>query len=216
MNKKLHNQIKDLINCLYEMGCLVKKTFKKTLQAYKNIDIDLAKEIIVVDTVINSCSNSAESKCLKILGLYHPTASDFRSVASCLKILSDIERIGDQCADICEIISMNNIEQNLECFNKVAEMLEFVYNMFQRTCEAFLNVNIDEAKEICYSDDEVDDMFASVVFNSSVVMSKESSKIRMGADLMFVAKYAERIGDHCTNISEWVIYLVTGVHPNLN
>ncbi|MCL2311109.1 MAG: phosphate signaling complex protein PhoU [Firmicutes bacterium] len=198
------------------MGEEVDRLLTKSIEALENNDMELAKKISKLDTNINKLEREIQEKCMKIILLQKPFASDLRILTGYSKIVTDIERIADQCVDICEIISMKKIVESPECVVKVVPILKKVSVMFKRTLRSCIEFNSDEARLICKSDDEIDAMFSDIILNVSNVISKNPTKIQAGADLMFITKYAERIGDHCTNIAEWIIYVSTGFHFNLN
>lgn len=209
-------QLSHLNNKVSEMGEKVSQVLKETINSLTTRDIDTAKKIVNNDCVIDKLEHSIERDCMNILALQQPMASDLRMVAGCLKIITDIERIADQCTDICELICMDKIPVNAAYLDKVLEMLKSVSNMLDEALVVFKNRNIDNAVSICKSDDAIDLLFSDIVHDICGVIKKGTFEVVPEVDLLFITKYAERIGDHCTNIAEWVIYMETGQHPDLN
>lgn len=209
-------QLDELNKKVSDMGDKVSVIINDTILSLKELNIISANKIVEGDRLIDKFEHSIEQDCLNILALQQPIASDLRMVAGCLKIITDLERIADQCTDICEIIGMNKIPKGVLLINEVLKMLENVHDMFKRALGVFKSRNIDNAVNICKYDDVIDSLFSDIVLNICGVIAKDTSKVIPEVDLMFITKYAERMGDHCTNIAEWVIYMETGQHPELN
>lgn len=196
-----------------EMGEMIEKAILNSISAVMNNDADMAKRTIENDMAVNQKEREIETLCLRILMTQQPVASDLRRVSSALKIITDMERIGDQASDICEIsLTMNSKEfvgkkEILSMGKKCADMVIRVVN-------AYVQENVEIAKEIIAYDDAIDTSFMeckqSVINN--IRTSKEDSEVEL--DVFMIAKYFERIGDHATNIAEWIIYSNTGRHVN--
>ena len=208
------NQLETLKSQIFNMGEDVSEILCKTIDVVRDNKIQLAKKIFESDSDVDKIVRSIENDCLKIVSLQSPFASDLRIVTGSLKVVSDLERIADHCADICEIVSMKNLEKGCECSNEVVSILEKVYSIYNRTYVSCFNLDLEEAGRIYKSDDEIDLMFSKVIFSIAEAISKNSFSVFAGSDLMFVAKYAERIGDHCANISKWIVYMSIGVFPD--
>jgi phosphate transport system protein len=193
--------------------------FKNTLMILKNPDDDFTEKIFEKEEGVNRFESEIEENCIKIISLQHPIASDLRFVMGGLKIVSELERISDQCIDVCEIVFQKQISSNLLCLQDAVTMFEFVFAMYDELGELIKNPDAKAAEKFCEKDDTVDSMFSDIILKVCCVIS-ENKKIlpRISAEinLLFIAKYAERIGDHCTNIAEWIIYMQTGKHPDLN
>ena len=153
---------------------------------------------------------------MNLIALQQPIARDLRTIAACLKILTDIEREGDQCADICEILLVGELNNNSLATNHVVQMLEAARNMFRKAMDVFISRDVEAARAVCDSDDEVDAMFSRIILEVCNIISENPQNVMREVDLLFITKYIERIGDHATNIAEWVIYMETGVHPDMN
>lgn len=209
-------QLHQLNSKVSSMGENVSTIIGQTIEALQMLDIIAAQKVVEQDAVIDKMEHQIEQCCMNILALQQPMAGDLRMVAGCLKIITDIERIADQCTDICEIICMDKMPKQVGCLDQVIDILKNVHNMYKKSLNVFISRNVDDAMAICKSDDIVDSMFSNIIFNICGVIAKDTSKVTPEVDLMFITKYAERMGDHCTNIAEWVIYMETGQHPELN
>ena len=137
-------------------------------------------------------------------------------ITATLKILTDMERVADQCADICEILSTVSGMTQQTASPRLLLMFSKARAMFAGALDAYLKRDADAARAICAMDDEVDSLFSATVLDLCGRLERHSSAVPESVDFMFIAKYIERIGDHATNIAEWAIFVETGVHPNLN
>ena len=196
--KYFDQKLADLNRSMKEMGAVVDRRIGETMEALKNLDKDLAAEVVGGDREINQVEHEIESVCMNLLALQQPIATDLRVIASCLKIITDVERVADQCADICDIIQAGEIPAQSSVVNHVVQMLETAGAMFEKAMDAFIARDVALARQVC----------GTITENPQSVMKE--------VDLMFITKYIERMGDHATNIAEWVVYMETGVHPDLN
>ena len=195
------------------MGENISQILSKTIEVFISANIKKAVEISESDVDIDKSGRSIEDSCLRIVSLQNPYASDLRAVTGYLKIVSDLERIGDHCSDICEIISMGNLKGQFGCYKKTVSILKEVSISFDKVREACFKLDIDTAKKVYLSDDKIDNNFSEIILNISDDISNRVFNVYMGSDLMFIAKYAERIGDHCVNISKWIVYMSLGFFP---
>ncbi|MDR2074207.1 MAG: phosphate signaling complex protein PhoU [Oscillospiraceae bacterium] len=220
-------QLKGLTSNVVSMGKAVAQRINSTIYALREMDSDTAKDVFESDSEIDDMEQWIENSCIKIISLQKPFASDLRVVSSILKIITDIERIADQCADICEMVMERMMSKTTLCVISVVEMMERVESMFLRTCALIENFDVEEAFAVCSFDDEIDAKFSDIILKVCEVISTQNfsraesegsglMKIRSEVNLIFIAKYVERIGDHCTNIAEWIIYAQTGEHKDLN
>ena len=216
MRNTFLKKLDDLIKKVSDMGNTVDSVILDTINVIKSLDSNKASEIIESDSIINRMEHEIERDCLNIIALQQPIAGDLRNVTGCLKIITDIERIADHCTDICEIILSSKLSIESACIKQVINIMENVYYMFKSVLIAFISRNVDDSVSICKLDDKIDLLFSDILLNICGVISKDSSKVMPEIDLIFIAKYAERIADHCTNIAEWIIYMETNQHPELN
>ena len=214
MRNNFDKQLVILNNELIEMGSMIEKAIEMAVHALVNQDIDAAREAIEADTDIDQQEKRIESLCMKLLLQQQPVARDLRTISSALKMITDMERIGDHAADISEItISMakNTKEVNLDLIRQMAKETTV---MLVGSVDSFVNKDLAQAKEVIAKDDIVDDLFVQVKRRLIEMICEDTKLGEQAADLLMVAKYFERIGDHAVNISEWVIFSITGKHVN--
>jgi len=210
------NQLTSLKSRVIDFGKMVESIFTDTITAVKFADLEISSKIIAKDEQIYDLEREIENECLRIISLQRPFAFDLRLVTGYLKVISDLQRVADHCADICEIILMKNLLTDNDCKNQVVVILTRVYEMYKSVLQTCLLLDVEIAKIVYSLDDAVDSMFSNIVFSISSSISDKVLSVRFGADLMFIAKYAERIGDRCVNISKWIIYIRDGIFPNRN
>jgi phosphate transport system protein len=194
------------------MGSMVEDSIDKAIVALKQHDIGLAKKIIENDDVIDGLEQEIEKECLTLIARQQPLAKDLRAIGAALKMITDMERIADHSADIAKItIKMAN-QNYIKPLIDIPKMAELAKDMVNKSIDAYVNLDIDIAQKVCESDDEVDDLFNKIVAELIIIMKNDFQAVEQATDLMFIAKYLERMADHATNIGEWVIFNVTGEH----
>ncbi len=201
---------------LADMGRRVDTLMQDAIRCLKSMDRPLAQKIVPRDAEINTMEKKIEHSCMNLLALQQPLARDLRVITATLKILTDMERVADQCADICEILSTVAGMAGQTPSPRLMRMFSKARAMFAGALDAYLRRDTEAAKEICSMDDEVDALFSSSILDLCGQLEHRPSSVPSTVDFMFIAKYIERIGDHATNIAEWAIFVETGVHPNLN
>lgn len=217
MPRKFFDQkLQSLSRDLMEVGSVVNGRIGDTIEALRAMDPDLATGVVAGDLEINKTEQRIEQECVSLLALQQPIATDLRVITSCLKIITDIERVADQCADICDIITIGELRANSMLVSHVIQMLETARGMFGRAMDVFLSRDVQAARGVCKEDDTVDAMFSKIVLEVCSSITQSPQNVMREVDLMFIAKYIERMADHATNIAEWVIYMETGEHPDLN
>ena len=202
-------QLKKLYTQLIAMGSLCEEAISKATKALTEGDVELAKEIIDNDTIIDQQERDIESMCLKILLHQQPVAGDMRRVSATLKMITDMERIGDQASDIADIVIDLN-EKLPEDFLHICKMGVAAIKMVKDSVNAYIDQDLELARSVIKADDEVDRMFYKVRGEILDAIRKDLSGEEI-LDLFMVTKYYERIGDHATNIAEWVVYSITGM-----
>jgi phosphate transport system protein len=217
MPRKLFDrELADLISQMTDMGNTVDERIEGTIAALRTMDLAKAAEIAGSDNEIDQIEHHVEKLCMNLIAMQQPIATDLRVIASCLKILTDIEREADQCADICEILTAAELNTNSLAVAHAVQMLEASHEMFRGAMDVFLSRDVEAAREVCRRDDYVDDMFSKLILEVCGIITENPQNVMREVDLLFISKYIERMGDHATNIAEWVIYMETGVHPDLN
>ena len=211
MRTRFDEQLSKLSTELIEMGALCEEVIALAVDALTRADAGLAKTVAPVDEKIDQKERDIEALCLKLLLQQQPVARDLRQISAALKMITDMERIGDQAKDIAELIRFlppRPIEQG-ELLRKMARA---VIKMVTESIDAFVKHDIMIAKAAIADDDTVDAYFDSVKDELIARIAKNPQDGAFALDLLMIAKYFERIGDHAVNIAEWVIFSVTGVH----
>lgn len=199
---------------LVKMGALIEQAIENSVIALKNKDVSIAKKTIEKDRVIDDMEKIIESKCLSIILRQQPVAKDLRIVSTALKMVTDMERIGDHAADISELVLRLDGDYVFNVVEHIPAMSEVVIRMLHEAISAFINGDIEAAVEIKKQDDEVDELFNKVKTEVVEILKKSSENIDMCIDFLMIAKYFERIGDHAENICEWTEFLKTGEYKN--
>lgn len=200
---------------LIEMGSLIEKAIEKTLFAFETKDEALAKEIIQGDRTVNDIEKTIEARCLSLILKQQPVARDLRIVTTALKVVTDMERIGDHAADIAELIIREKREHVYNLVKHIPEMGRLAKLMVHDAVEAFTTVNVDEAREIIKRDDAVDELFDKVKEEVANLLRASNEHVDQCVDILMIAKYFERIGDHAVNICEWTEFHETGAVNNI-
>jgi len=212
MRSKFDEQLVQLNNHLIEMGGLVEKAITDAKKALVEQDVALAKKVITSDDGVDEKEKEIESLCLKLLLQQQPVAKDLRLVSSVLKMITDLERIGDQAADISEITVHLADTPYIKKLDHIPQMAEATMYMVTKSIDAFVNKDIDLAKKVIDYDDTVDNLFVTVKKELIELINHNTAHGDQAIDLIMIAKYFERIGDHATNVAEWVIFSLTGAH----
>ena len=216
MRNRFDRQLVQLNNELIEMGGMIEKAISDTVKALVNQDIELASNVIEYDEEIDHQEREIEQLCLKLLLQQQPVAKDLRLISSALKMITDMERIGDHASDISEITIALADQPYIKKLEHIQQMAKETMIMLVGSIEAFVDKDLEKANEVIKRDDVVDDLFDKVKKELIQMIHENADKGEQAADLLMVAKYMERIGDHATNISEWVIFSITGEHKSMN
>ena len=211
MRSKFDEQLAHLITQMIEMGALCEGAITNATQAMVYGDVELAKKAIKSDDIIDQKERDIEALCLKLLLQQQPVASDLRQISSALKMITDMERIGDQAADISEITMLANIKATDDT-RHIEEMAKATIKMVTDSIDAYVRQDLDLARSVIEYDDVVDDLFNKVKADLIKLISHDVKNGEFAIDMMMIAKYFERIGDHATNIAEWVVFSIAGKH----
>ena len=214
MRNRFDRQLVQLNEEMIEMGSMIEEAIEKAVSALVNQDVQKAKEAIADDDLIDRQEREIESLCLKLLLQQQPVAKDLRQISSALKMITDMERIGDHAADLSEITIMLAGQQYIKKLEHIQEMAKETMQMLVQAVDAFVAKDEEKAKNVIARDDVVDDLFDKVKSELITYITDHPETGEQAADLLMVAKYFERIGDHTTNIAEWVIFSITGEHPD--
>lgn len=212
----LEKRMQLLTSELAEMGSLVEKQLYNSIEAFKNKDMVLAKKLIENDDKVDELNKKIEEQCLKFMAMESPVATDLRKIFTTSKIVTDLERMADYAVDICKIAQRVELDILGEECEPVWQMVDILRKMIKRSLEAFVTGNVKEAYEICKMDDEVDILYRGLFNDILKKMAKDETIINKGAQILFASKYLERVGDHVTNICEWIIFSSKGDYVDLN
>ncbi|MFY9482358.1 MAG: phosphate signaling complex protein PhoU [Tissierellaceae bacterium] len=212
MRSHFDNELEILNNELIKMGSLVESKIEDSIKALINRDTALAKDIMSRDDEVDDMEKSIENRCLQLIIRHHPVASDLRLISSILKMITDLERIGDQAADIAEISLLLADQEYIKELRDIPKMAEATIKMLKNSIDAFVNKSLDLAHEVIAFDDVVDDLFDIVKDDLISLINKDIKYGEQAINFIMIAKYLERIGDHAQNIAEWVVFSITGVH----
>ena len=205
----------DLLNKeLIKMGSLVEDRIKSSVEALINRDKNLAKNIIEGDIEVDNMEKDIESKCLKLILRQQPVARDLRLISSILKMITDLERIGDHAQDISEISLLFSREKHIKELTHIPQMAESTIYMVKKSIDAFVNHDMDLAYEVIKFDDKVDHLFDIIKDELILLIREDVNNGEQAINFLMIAKYFERIGDHAENIAEWVVFSITGDHVN--
>ena len=212
----LEKRMQLLTSELAEMGSLVEKQLYNSIEAFKNKDMVLAKKVIENDDEVDELNKKIEEQCLKFMAMESPVATDLRKIFTTSKIVTDLERMADYAVDICKVAQRVELDILGEECEPVWQMVDILMKMIKRSLEAFVTGNVKEAYEICKMDDEVDILYRGLFNDILKKMAKDETIINKGAQILFASKYLERVGDHVTNICEWIIFSSKGDYVDLN
>lgn len=209
-------ELKDLYRSLLKMGAYIEQSIDDTMEAFEKQNVRLAREIISKDDIIDNMEGTIESECLTLIARQQPIAGDLRMIASILKIITDLERIADHCADISEFTIKLAKETYKHYLEEIPYMAAQVKKMIKQTIDSYVELDVEKAISTAKEDDIVDKYFADIVNKIQELMKQDSEFIEQGTYFIFIVKYLERMGDHATNICEWVAYRVTGNREQYN
>ncbi|MBE6021290.1 MAG: phosphate signaling complex protein PhoU [Clostridiales bacterium] len=214
MRNRFDEQLFELNRELIEMGAMCEEAIAKASKALTTGDIELANSVRTDGPSIDQMERDIESRCMKLLLHQQPVARDLRLISAALKMITDMERIGDQAEDIAEIVIFMN-GHTMDGMELIEEMAQATIEMVISSVEAFIKKDVELAKKVIAQDDIVDDYFLKMKYDIISLISKNPAEGNFALDLLMISKYFERIGDHATNIAEWVIYSVTGTHKEV-
>ena len=211
MRKRYDEQLEQLHGEIIRMGEMIERAILGAVSALETHDVDRAREIIAADEEIDQQEKLVEGLCMKLLLCQQPVAGDLRRVSSALKVITDMERIGDHATDISELTLMLGGVPGMGAPD-LRQMAAKTCEMLLGSLEAFVHQDVQQARAVIEKDDEVDQLFLRVKGDIIDALRSAPGDGEEATDLLMAAKYFERIGDHATNIAEWAIYAVSGEH----
>lgn len=212
MRSRFDQQLMQLNEMLVQTGELCEQAISQTMVALSSSSDEIAREVIRADAHIDQMERDIEHLCLKLLLQQQPVAGDLRQVSAALKMITDMERIGDQAADIAEIVKSTDMSL-VRGFPKIPQMAAKTSEMVHDAVRSFVDRDLALATATQAADDAVDRMFDDVASEMiDFIVHADATDAQKAIDVIMIAKYLERIGDHATNIAEWVDFAITGVH----
>ncbi len=215
MRSRFDGELCQLNEALTSMGSLCQEAIALSVSSLISGQKDLAEEVEELEHEIDVMENDIEAMCLRLMLRRQPVARDLRQISAALKMITDMERIGDHASDIAEIISSLDNHNAGDC-GSFADMANAVIQMMKEGIDAFVHRDTNLAHEVIEHDDLVDTLFAKVKKTLTELIVSEPSGSDSALELFMVAKYLERIGDHAANIAEWVIFCITGLHYGMD
>ncbi len=219
VRKVFDEQLSELKALLTKMGELNCEAIADAVTALETQDVELARRTKGVEILVDEKEQQIERLCLKLILKQQPVASDLLFITSAMKMITDMERIADQAADISELVIKMSRLPYAEAVSEISEMAEKVQKMVRDAAQSFVERDGDLAKAVCRADDRVDDLFDVIKGKLTGIVHRDVDAEENGEqalDMLMVAKYLEKIGDHASNIAEWVLFMITGEHKKLN
>jgi phosphate transport system protein len=208
MQRHFHEELETLKQTLLAMGGLVEDQIRRVLRALVERDSDLAQEVIDRDREVNAYDVEVDEKCVELLALHQPTAGDLRFLTTAMKIVTDLERIGDQAVNIGQRVLELNREPQLKPYIDLPRMAERAQRMVKESLDAFVARDTELARQVCGEDDAVDALKEQVFRELLTFMMEDPKTIPRAIRLILISRFLERVADHATNIAEMVIYMV--------
>lgn len=213
MRSRFEQQLSRLHEDMIAMGALCEAAIAEAVRALLAADTKVAWQVAHGDREIDRKEKEIEELCLRLLLQQQPVASDLRRISAALKMITDMERIGDQAADIAEITRHFRLPQDPASERHITKMTEAVIKMVNESIDAFVREDEPLARKVLESDDQVDRLFFKLRSDIIEMISQNPAGGEEAVDLLMVAKYLERIGDHAENIAEWALFTITGERP---
>ena len=214
MRSRFDEQLSQLNNSLIEMGALVERAIAQATKALISQDAAIARSIMNGDSIVDEKEKEIEGLCLKLILQQQPVARDLRQISTALKMITDMERIADQAADISELCVYLASQSYIKQLEHIPQMAEATGKMVTDSIDAFVKRDLALAQSVIDADDVVDRLYVAVKRDLIELVHADVANGEQAFDLMQIAKYYERIGDHAVNIAEWVVFSITGKHKD--
>lgn len=211
MRNRFDQQLFELNREIIEMGAMCEGAIASASKALTDGDLQLADKVKTNGSIIDQMERDIESRCMKLLLHQQPVARDLRLISAALKLITDMERIGDQAEDIADIVTHLD-GRTIDGMERIQNMARETIKMVTDSVDAFVKKDVALAEAVLLHDDVVDTLFTEVKSDIIRLITNNAEDGEFALDLLMISKYFERIGDHATNIAEWVIYSVTGEH----
>ena len=214
MRNRFDEQLYELNREIIEMGAMCEEAIASAAKALSTGNMELAAKVRANGAAIDQMERDIEGRCMKLLLHQQPVARDLRQISAALKMITDMERIGDQAEDIAEIITFLN-GRTMNGIEHIEDMARETIKMVTESVDAFVKKDVVLAEQVIAHDDVVDTLFSEVKCTIIKLIAETPVDGEFALDLLMISKYFERIGDHATNIAEWVIYSITGTHKEV-
>lgn len=211
-----HAQLESLIQELHVMGVLVQQAISGAVTALVTRNVPAAQTVVERDEDVNRAYATIEQLCLQLLALQQPLAGDLRRITAILKVITDLERMADHAVDIAKVVIRLGGAPHVKPLVDIPAMATLAQEMVADALEAFVRRDTQRALAMIAKDNEVDRLHKTVITDLTALMEKDSRTVAQGIQLLFVSSALERIGDHATNLGEWLIFLETGEKRELN
>ena len=208
MRAKFDEQLNQLNQEMVQMGVMIEENMQTSIEALVTHNIEMAKEIVEKDVAVDQKQKQIEGICFDLLIQQQPVAKDLRAITAAMKMVTDMERIGDHAADISEITVLLDNAEKTKSMETIIQMASEALFMLMQSIDAYVKKDIELAQKVIQHDDVVDKLFGQIKQEiiEQIQQNKEVKEGEYEIDMLMIAKYLERIGDHATNIAEWVIY----------
>ena len=216
MRERFENQLRELNLKLLKMGVLVLDIIEEAVQSLVNQDLERAEKIYQMDDQIDALELELENECMKLLALQQPMARDLRVIGTIMKIITDLERMGDHAVNIAKVTIKIGDEPLIKPLVDIPRMAKLSQTMVNKSLDAFMRSDIHLAEEVAHDDEAVDEIYEKIYIELIEMIIEDPSITKQATHLLFIGRYLERIADHATNIGERVIYMVTGERVEIN
>ncbi|WP_207644708.1 phosphate signaling complex protein PhoU [Caloranaerobacter ferrireducens] len=210
MRKHFDLQLKELHDSLLKMGTMVEEAIDIAIQSLIEQDVEKAKKVIEIDDKIDVLEVQIEEKCLDLIALQQPIARDLRKISTILKIITDLERIGDHAVNIAEVVIKIGKEKFIKPLIDIPKMADIVKKMVKNSLNSYIKEDLKLAKEVAQMDEIVDNIYKDIYIELLELLTKNKKNMPQTINLLLIGRYLERVADHTTNICERIIYMITG------
>lgn len=216
LRQHFSQDLQSLYDNILRMGTMVEEAHRKALIALSNDDIDLAKQVIDGDHYIDEMQISIEDQCARLIALEQPVASDLREIITVVKIVSNIERIGDHARHVARAVGKVTDTKLLATVPRFKKLAEVGISMVHDALTAFVEQNAEKASAVASRDDEIDRLHTELYNEIVKIMEANPHIVEQGITMTLLARFMERMGDHVTNMCEWIVFAKKGTHIELN
>ncbi len=216
MRSQFEEELKVLKIKLLKMGSMVQNIIEVSVQSLAKQDLDRARSVFELDDDIDGLELEIENQCMNLIALQQPIARDLRTIGTILKIITDLERMGDHAVNIAKVTLEIGEDKLIKPLIDIPKMARLTEDMVNKSLDAFMHEDIELAKELDQDDDQVDDLYEAIYLELIEMMLENPEIIKQATQLLFIGRYLERTADHATNIGERIIYMVTGERLKIN